>query len=264
MSDRNEGYDLAPDSEGEPTPDPKDEPRDDGAESDETAKYAATSRGKIDKPGLLEDFDEDEDFDDDPEEQAERKPLPKARLADTDREPGRAPKVLADEDDAEGEAKKPFVEPGIGSPYVWAIVAGVLTVAAAVAGGITTPGPRVAAVLLTIYNIAFHTGTGVAAVFVAARVLSRPFGQVELAAARMATAVASFALLANLNIALLGTSRWEELVLATIVYVGWVAALFRLWGRELGIVVCAHFGLWVLIGMGVLLSQWASPASTAG
>jgi len=214
--------------------------------------------GRIDAPGLLDDFDEDADFDDpgsDPDTAPHAPPRPKARLAEAESRRPNKPEA----DTQEVEHIKPFVLEGLGSARVWAIVGGLLLLGGAIAAGITSQ-KVIASIFLAIYLTLFHTGTGVAALFVTAQVLGKPFGRIEVGAARMLTAVAAFILVFNLRIDLIGTTKWEELILAAGVYVLWIAMLFRLWGRELGIVLGAHFGLVVLVQFGALLAQWAEPA----
>ncbi|HLO39449.1 MAG TPA: hypothetical protein VK176_00385 [Phycisphaerales bacterium] len=211
----------------------------------------SAAHARIEKEGVLSGFEKDADFDHDPQVQrALGKKIPKAKPSSARPTP---------EDDDADESTGPFVTPGLGNAKVWSVVAGVLLVSAVIAAGMTTTN-RFASAFLTLYSGILHTGTGLIAVYFSARIDGRKLGDLELAAARMATAVSAFLLLFNLNINLAGTTKWEELILATLAYCGAVAGLFRLWGRPLGLVLTSHFALWIVFQIGMQLSAWASAA----
>lgn len=211
----------------------------------EPSREVVAPKGRIDAPQLLSGFEEDADFTKDPEvdrvimgKPVEEKGIP--------------------------EAKPPleeFVKPGIGGIKVWGIVGGVLLLAAMIAAGVQagSGGQRVLRVLLVLYNTLLHTGTGVVAVFVAATLLSMRMGKFELAAARMFAAVAAFALLMAMQFRLFGVvwlDRVVVLFMATGVYGLIVASTFNLWKRHpLLYVVGSHFFLWLIVAVGMLLSQ---------
>jgi hypothetical protein len=206
------------------------------------------AKGNLNKDGVLTGFDEDADFDRDPE---------------VDRALGKKHAKSKHASSSEPEESKPsgpvFITPGLGNAKVWSIVGGVLLISAVVAAAMTNTN-RFASAFLTLYSGILHTGTGLIAVYFAARIDSRKVGDLELAAGRIATAVGAFLLLFNLNINLAGTTKWEELILATLAYAGIIAGLFRLWGRSLGLLLSAHFALWVVFQIGMQLSAWASAA----
>ncbi|MBX3375580.1 MAG: hypothetical protein KF678_01090 [Phycisphaeraceae bacterium] len=239
MSDEKKPYEVEADAGGAQQP-MKAERASQGAES---AKGVDSPKGRIDAPQLLEGFEEDADFTKDPEVE----------------------RVIMGKPVDDKEAAKPpaeeFVKPGVGGPKVWGIVGGVLLLAAMIAAGVQagSGGQRVLRVLLVLYNTLLHTGTGVVAVFVAAVLLGKRFGKFELAAARMFAAVAAFALLISLQFKLSGVvwlDRIVVLILATGVYGLIVASTFNLWKRNpLLYVVGAHFFLWLIVAVGMLLSQ---------
>jgi hypothetical protein len=205
-------------------------------------------RARIEAPGLLSDFEEDADFDRDPE--LERVVA--------------GPKHVKEPDPPEDE-REAFTKPGFGEARTWAVVGAVLLVSAMIATAINAPNRAVARVLLTLYNVLLHTGTGVVAAFVAAMLMERRLGTFELAAARMFTAVAAFSLLLNLHINLMGerfaTMKLEELTLAALAYVLVIAVTFRLWAwQPLMYVIGAHFVLWLTVYVGMLLSGHVAAA----
>jgi hypothetical protein len=213
-------------------------------------------KGKIVAPELLSGFEEDADFDKDPE--LERVIMGKAVKP---AEPVQPP----------DQPREDFVQPGLGNAKVWAIVGVVLLVAAMIATGAQgqiSPGQRLLRVLLTLYGTLVHTGTGVVAVFVAARLLGKQLGNFELAAARMFAAVGAFALMISLQFSLSGVVWLDHLVvliLAAGSYVLLVASTFNLWNRDpLGYVIGSHFFLWLIVAVGMLLSQAIKPLPARG
>ncbi|MCG3124294.1 MAG: hypothetical protein GIKADHBN_02751 [Phycisphaerales bacterium] len=205
--------------------------------------------GKLAAEGVLSGFDEDADFDRDPE--VER------ALGKNKRPP--APSPAASE-----TALEPFVTPWLGNAQIWGVVGGFLLVGAIVAAAMNLPN-KFPAALLVLYNGMIQTGTGLVAVYLTARLAGMRIGAIDLATARMLVAVSAFLLLFNLNIHIAGsvTNKWEELLIATAAYVGSVAGLFRLWGRNLGILVITHFVLWLVFELGVRLDAWASAGVAA-
>jgi hypothetical protein len=209
-------------------------------------------KGKIEAPELLAGFEEDADFDKDPE-------LDRVIL-------GRPVKPAAPAQAAGQAPPEDFVQPGLGNAKVWAVVGAILLVAAMIVTGVqadTTPVQRLLRVLLTLYGTLLHTGTGVVAVFVAARLLGKPLGNFELAAARMFAAVGAFAFMMSLKLSLFGyppADRIVVLIFASAAYVLLVASTFNLWKKHpLGYVVGSHFFLWLIVAIGMLLSQAIKP-----
>ena len=196
------------------------------------------------KRGLLDGFKPDDDFEHDPEVARATTPTSK-----------RSGSHLGNSDGID-----PLVKRGFGNASVWGIIGGIILIAAVVAAAMNTPNPF-ASSLLVVYNGLVHVGTGLAALYVTARLLSRPFGAIDLASGRLLTTVAAFLLVFHLNITLAGQGKWEEVILASLAYLVIIAGLFRLWGRELGILVAAHFFLWLILELGMQLSVWAGSAA---
>ncbi len=167
-------------------------------------------------------------------------------------------------------AKTDFVVPGRLSPKTLGIVGAVLTVAAMVAAGIYAPAPSfgvVAAwVLLTLYTIGINSATGVAAVAVAARLNSQPFGRLDVALARMFAAFALFQAISRTRPVLLGSpllTTGVSFVVGALLYFGAVMLLFRKDRRTTSVIALAHFILWILLELGPVLGNWVSTAVSA-
>ncbi len=242
-----EPYDLAPEPPAAPG-------------SSAPPQPGAAPRAKLDKPALLEDFEEDADFTKDPEVEAVLKGKPVAVAS-----PAAAPEDL----------ESIFVKPGLGDERVWGLVGAALLLATLIAVGINTGAGTtrtVASVALMLYKVLIHTGTGVVAVWIAAVLCEKRFGRLELGAARMFAAVAAMALFFSVRIAIFGSSAFERNLWSALfgaaAYLGLVAGLFRIWGRPLMYVVGSHLGLWLLVQVGLLLAAYVSsvpaPAPAGG
>ncbi|HRQ71682.1 MAG TPA: hypothetical protein PLU35_01500 [Phycisphaerales bacterium] len=198
------------------------------------------------KEGLLDEFDEDADLLSDPEVEAAIKGRPKTAKARPEDE---KPKERLD-----------FVLPMPGGWKLPAILGAVALVAALVFNGLNTPfRPTALSVVKTLYETLMHTGTGVAAVMVASLLTERRFSRFEQAAGRMFLAVSAFALVVNLNVPIPG--RIDEFALAAVAYAGVVWSFFRLPPRETLILMACHFGLWLAVAAGGLLSGALRPVA---
>lgn len=229
---------------------------------------AASGKPGIDEAGLLEGFDEDADFEADPEVEDARRSggganaRPPAGTARSSAKPGSIARgSMPGASEPPGEC---FVEPGMGSSKVWLVVGGVLLVLAVVAAAITQKDHPVLASLLVLYNGFLHTGTGVAALGVGSVVAGKRLGPLDLATSRMFAAVAGLLLLTNCTINIFGTTPIEELVLGAIVYAAIVAGTFRFWGQTLATVASAHFLMWLIVKIGMEITQHIgrTPAAT--
>lgn len=193
--------------------------------------------------GMLEGFDDDADFEHDPEVEAALNPRPA----------GVGGMVPA------GAPDRPALVKAWGpGPAAWAAVGGTLLIGAVIATAVNEKDHPIVGSVLTVYNAGVHTCTGVLALAVSAMLLRRRLGAIEQAAARMFVAVAALLIPANLRISLIGHGAWEEITLATVVYVLAVAGLFRVWGRPLAYVVCSHFLIWIVVQIGMQLSVSAA------
>lgn len=203
-------------------------------------------KGKIDAPKLLDGFEEDADFDKDPE-------LERVITGRDKRPKALEPVPVAMED---------FVKPGLGGAKVWMVVGTVCLVVALVATGVNAENSAFVRVMLMLYNVLLHTGTGVVALFIAATLLKKRLGSFELAASRMFSAVALFGMMFAFQFSPFGNQGVNStivLFLAASAYGLLVATLFGLWKKEpLGYVVGSHFGLWLIVAVGSLMTQFVA------
>jgi hypothetical protein len=221
------------------------------------AAAPASGKGKIERPGLIEGFEEDADFTRDPE--LERAVV--ARPYPPTPPPPSAPPEGAPTGPEFVTAAWPW------EPTFWAIVGAALLIGAMVAAGINVPHAdgkevaswhRVLRILLALYTALLHTGTGVAAAFVASILLHRRFGRLDIAAARMLAGVAGFLLLFNMKFTITAT-KFEETVFAALAYLAIVAPAFRLWKKEpFMFVIGSHFAFWLIVQVGMALSVAAA------
>lgn len=154
-----------------------------------------------------------------------------------------------------------FSAPGRGSVQTLAIAGGVLAVAAMVFAGLNAAPPRfmpvLASVLLCLYETMLHTGTGVVAVLIAARVVELKPGRLDLAAARIFVAFAAFQLIHSITFSeyrLLVTLLMYPVALAA--YWGLVMFLFRKPRMTAVTVMVAHFVLWFAVELGMGLAGY--------
>jgi hypothetical protein len=223
------------------------EPADDEPERtpSEPAGGEDSPKAELDEPGLRDDFDEDADFTHDPAVEAA---LGKPEVH-----------VVGDEP-VDRDALPEFVVPGLGPAKLWGIIGCLFLMVALIASAVNAPDKTIARMALTLYHTAVHTGTGVVAVLVAAFFLEKRVTRFDLAGARMFAAVAAFVALVNLNIDIAGGTKIEEILLATIAYLVIVWVTFRLDRTALFIVAGAHFGLWLVVQIGLLLAASVSQA----
>lgn len=210
---------------------------------------------KIEAEPLTEGFDEDADFDHDPE------------VADA-LGPKKARKPRK-KDEPVSEEEAPLVRAGMGPWRFWAGVGAACLLAGMVLAALDFTGGSVGMrsnwfwhALLVVYNGLLQTGTGVAAIFVTAQILERKFGSIELATGRMLAAMGVFLLLLHvpINVAWSGMLAW---LLAAAGYVVVLLVTFRFARVTLAIVVGAHFVLWMIVQLGMVLSKSTVPAAAS-
>lgn len=109
-------------------------------------------------------------------------------------------------------------------------------------------------VLLGIYDVAIHTGTGVVAVVLAGLLLKKPVGRLDLAAGRMLVAFSVFLLVSKVQPGALG---WFGVLLMMLMGAAayWVSVLllFRRNVQETHTIACAHAGLYIVVWLGTSL-----------
>lgn len=224
----------------------------------ETPAPPPAGKANIDKPSVLEGFEDDADFSKDPEVEAALKAKPMA---------GGAARPAPADPAASGP---PFIRPGFGDERVWGGIGLALMITTLIAVAVTSRMPMVptiAAVVLMLYKVVVHTATGVAAVWIAALLSEQRLGKVELAAARMFAAVSAVALFFSVRISIFGDSPVERniwsAVFGALAYLGLVAGLFRIWGHKLIFVIGSHLGLWLLMQVGLMLHGYLSSVHAA-
>lgn len=163
------------------------------------------------------------------------------------------------------EEPNEFSLPGRGKVPVLLAIGGVITVGAMVVAGLNAPphfGPVLARVILCLYETALHTGTGLIAVLIAARLVEQKPGNLELALARVFVAFSTFQLLHQITFTdyrVLSALLMYPLGLAA--YWGLVMLLFRKPRMVALMVVLVHVVLWLVVQIGVGLSNYASAQS---
>jgi hypothetical protein len=187
---------------------------------------------------LTDDFDEDADFDHDPA-------MPKAPAPP-------APRPKADV----------FVRPGMGNAQVVGTLGVVAAVLATVLAASLGQGPWYKAVVISLYETGVQTLAGVVAVLFAARMVEKPLGSPELAAARMLLAVATARAILPLSFGVPGTGRFLEGLAVLGVYVALTWALFRLPRPAWFVMVAGHAILVVALWLGSSIEVWAGSAAS--
>ncbi len=104
--------------------------------------------------------------------------------------------------------RSPSWSPTWGSPRVLAIVGSVCFLAAMITAGANVPEGKsfwliFGSVVLIIYEVLVHTGTGVVAVAVSARICEQKFGNFELGVSRVYAAFAAFEMVYQLSLRIL-------------------------------------------------------------
>lgn len=169
--------------------------------------------------------------------------------------------VDPDEDDAtDAGSDDDFVQPGRGSAKVMAIAGGVLTLAAMVVAGLVAHQTHgywfvTTKVAVVLYETLVHALTGGVAVYVVARVTERKLGSAELAVARMFAAFALFQLVRHIPIAVPYVGAILQLLAAMAIYFLTIWLLFARQRVETAMLAAAHFALWLLVTLGMILSQ---------
>lgn len=161
------------------------------------------------------------------------------------------------------EEPKEFSVAGRGNLQLLLGIGAAITIGAMVVAGLNAPpGFRiVAAVLLCLYEIVLHTGTGMVAVFIACRIAELKPGNIELAAARMLVAFSTFQLIRSISF---GTYPTLLLLLmyplALAAYWGLIMLLFRKPRMLATTVLVAHAVLWIAVQAGMELSSYVRSA----
>lgn len=149
-------------------------------------------------------------------------------------------------------------------PKALVIAGGLLTVGAMFAAGYFAPAGASAwvvfgLVVLTLYRVALHTATGVAALAITAKLEGKPFGRGEFAVSRMFVCFALFQLCTLIHLPLWwGLSMVITWGVGAAAYFGAVMLLFRQDRSTALLIALTHFALWLLLNAGMELSGLVS------
>jgi hypothetical protein len=161
-----------------------------------------------------------------------------------------------------------FSKPGRGSAKTIAIIGGLVTLSAMIVAGVSAPPHFVGVssrVILVLYETLLHTGTGIVAVAIAAKLGEMRLGNVELAAARVLAAFATFQLLTHLGLpGPVFLVKVTLFVLGAAAYWGLIMLLFTKTRAEALLVTLIHLFLWIIVELGSLLTAWANPSTLSG
>ncbi|MBX3357387.1 MAG: hypothetical protein KF745_03065 [Phycisphaeraceae bacterium] len=160
---------------------------------------------------------------------------------------------------------QPFVVPTWGSPKALLILGSVFFLAAMITAGVNVPAGKsfwliVGSVLLVIYEVLVHTGTGVVAVAVSARICEQKFGNFELAVSRVFAAFSAFELAFQLSLRIPAVGVWAAFVIGPAAYWVLIWALFRKSRTITTLIVLCHVVLWLIIQLGMQLSAMVQSA----
>jgi hypothetical protein len=159
------------------------------------------------------------------------------------------------------KARPEFSPSDRGTVQTIAIAGAVMTIVAMICAAVFSPVARPAYVFgkvgLTLLDTLINTGTGIVAVAVAARLADMRLGRIDLLAAKVLLAFATFQTIAL--IALPGPPRLMALLMFLVAGAAYWALLMLLFGRsrmDALTVVVAHFILYFALAMASDLSSW--------
>jgi hypothetical protein len=152
-----------------------------------------------------------------------------------------------------------FVKPG-GKPMIFAIAGACILGGAMVASAMNAPRPdigvRAAAAVLVLYHAVLHTGTGVIAVWLAARYVEEKLSNLELGAARIFLALSCFLVVASIRLPIENPflENLARVPLAIAVYFLAIFILFRRSRQETVLFLLFHVGAAMFVELGVRLA----------
>lgn len=217
------------------------EARDDGPGAGGDARRRPEAR--IEAKGLLEGFDEDADF--------ERNPEVEAAFQD-----GKRTKRDRTREAALADPSRWLMRPGFPGARVSLIVGATLTVGAIVMAAIRAEEGAWLRGVWTLYEVALTTLLGLFALVSAAYFSERGLNEVPTALARVLVPTSAALLAFNLDIPI--PTRSDEMLLAGAVYYAVALGVFRLPRFETNILCLGHFGLWLVVRMGIELGSRAA------
>ncbi len=225
-----------------------------------------TRPAKLSGKGLLDDFDEDADFEKDPEAANARRGTKSTAAGRASRGAAGGDRAGGDQvgdggEDLDAELDEPLVSAGrLGrkSMGIAGLGAVVIAIVNASRVGYKLGGWELAAKsgVNVAYQCLMNLILGVAALTIAAFLMDRRMGRLDLAVTRMLLAVAVFQLVGRLHLTSAGV--WLELPLAFLAYAFVLKSLFRFPPQTTAIIAGCHFALWVIFQIGPGLESWAT------
>lgn len=170
--------------------------------------------------------------------------------------------VEVGEEHAEAEPDPTVLsEAGGPGPKTLMVIGTVLAIAAMVLTGMTAAKPSSASfwyiagqIFVTAFTILLHTGTGVVAVLLAAKLLEQKIGRLDYAAGRMFVAVAAAWLGFSVEVPVPFLGWVLKAFLAILAYAGCVLILFKADRRDVFTIGGLHMALIMFLQIGITIS----------
>ena len=188
-----------------------------------------------------------------------------------DMQAGKARKVEVGEEHSEA-APDPTVlsEPGGPGPKTLMVIGTVLAIATMVLTGMTASRLASASfwfvagsIVVVAFNILLHTGTGVVAVLLAAKLLEQKIGRLDYGAGRMFVAVAAAWLGFSVEVPVPVIGVLLKIVLAMLAYAGCVLILFKADRRDVFTIGGLHLALIAFLQIGIQITAEVARAAPA-
>ena len=180
-----------------------------------------------------------------------------------------ARKVEVGEEHAEAEPDPTVLsEPGGPGPKTLMVIGTVLAISAMVLTGMMAAKPSsatfwyiVGRIVVVAFNVLLHTGTGVVAVLLAAKLLEQKIGRLDYAAGRMFVAVSAAWLGFSVEVPVPVVGVLLKIVLAVLAYAGCVLILFKADRRDVFTIGGLHIALIMFLEIGIRITAAVANAA---